>query len=269
MPLKGKLGDFSLPDVLQLIHFGKKTGSLAIINGGARGYVAFRNGNIFFATHNWTRPLIGQVLGKSGLVNEEQIEEALDLQKTTRKGQRIGDILVELGYLRRESLEMFVRDQIKDAVYHLLRWTNGEFDFDRTQTFPEEDIGLSMSTEDLIAECSKRLDEWRLIERNVPSLDAVFQMTEAAGKDEAEVNISSDEWLVLYQVDGESTVKDIIDGLGMSAIVTCRALSGLVKVGLVELVGRAEGRRALALAGTLEEQITVLEEQRLPEPVEI
>lgn len=258
MPLKGSLRDFSLPDLFQLIHFGKKNGTLNITNGDAKGYVCFRNGNVFFATHNWKRSPLGERLIGAGMVTEGQIDEALDLQKTTRKGQRLGNILVELGYLSRESLEVFVEEQIRDAVFHLLRWTEGNFDFDPSQIFPEEDIGLSMSTEDLIMEGSRRLDEWYQIEKKVPSLDAVFKLTKVPGKDATDVSLTSEEWLVLYHVDGESTVRDIIEKSGQSALVTCRALYGLVTAGLVEL---AEKEAAGAAApGALEDEIDQMAE---------
>ena len=267
MPLKGSLRDFSLPDLFQLIHFGKKNGTLNITNGDTKGYLCFRNGNVFFATHNWKRPPLGQRLIESGMVSEEQIDEALDLQKTTRKGQRLGNILVELGYLSRESLEVFVEEQIRDAVFHMLRWTEGDFDFDPNQIFPEEDIGLSMSTEDLIMEGSRRLDEWFQIEKKVPSLDAVFKMTKVPGKDASDINLTSEEWLVLYHVDGESAVRDIIEKSGQSALVTCKALYGLVTAGLVVLTGQ-EAAAAPSLPGALEEEIEKLEEGA-PQPARV
>ncbi len=260
MPLKGSLRDFSLPDLFQLIHFGKKNGTLNITNGDAKGYVCFRNGNVFFATHNWKRPPLGRRLTESGMVSEEQIDEALDLQKTTRKGQRLGNILVEMGYLSRESLEVFVEEQIRDAVFHLLRWTEGEFDFDPNQIFPEEDIGLSMTTEDLIMEGSRRLDEWYQIEKKVPSLDSVFKMTKIPGKDATDINLTSEEWLVLYHVDGSSGVRDIIEKSGQSALVTCKALYGLVTAGLVVLT-EEEARAADTVPGVLEEEIEKMEEE--------
>ena len=253
MPLKGSLRDFSLPDLFQLIHFGKKNGTLNITKGDADGCVCFRNGNVFFATHNWKRVPLGQRLVESGMLNEDQIEEALDLQKTTRKGQRLGNILVELGFLRRESLEVFVEEQIRDAVFHLLRWTKGDFDFDPNQIFPEEDIGLSMSTEDLITEGSRRLDEWFQIEKKVPSLDAVFTMLKQPGKDASDINLTSEEWLVLYHVDGKGSVRDIIEKSGQSALMTCVALHGLVTAGLIKLAGgEVSGAEGHALEGQIE-----------------
>jgi len=85
MPLKGGLREFSLPDLFQLIHFGKKNGTLVITNGDSKGYVCFRNGNIFFATHNWRRPPLGERLVQAGMVTDEQVHEALDLQRASAR----------------------------------------------------------------------------------------------------------------------------------------------------------------------------------------
>ena len=267
MPLKGGLKDFSLPDLFQLIHFGRKNGTLVITNGEAKGYVCFRNGNVFFATHNWKRAPLGQRLTQAGMVTQDQVDEALDLQKTTRKDQRLGNILVELGYLSRESLEVFVEEQISDAVFNLLRWSEGEFDFDPDEIFPEEDIGLSMSTEDLIMEGSRRMDEWFQIEKKVPSLNAVFKTVEAPRKDANELNLTSEERLILYHVDGESTVRDIIEKSGQSAIMTCKALYGLVTAGFVELAVTPVETEA-GSAG-LESEIGRIDEATLEMPTDI
>ena len=242
MPIKGSLEDFSLPDLFRLIQLGKKNGTLHITNGEARGYVCFREGNVFFATHNWKRLPLGQRLVQSGLLNDDQIEEALDLQRTTRKGQRIGSILVELGYLTGESLEVSIKEQIRDAVFNVLHWTEGQFDFDPNQLFPEEDIGLSISTEDLIMEGSRSLDEWHQIEKMVPALDAVFTVIKDPGGNTSDVILTSEEWLALYHVDGKNTVEEIVEKSGQSAMTTCKAIYGLVKAGFVGRVG-AEGEQ--------------------------
>ena len=246
MPLKGSLKDFSLPDLFQLIHFGRKSGTLNITNGETRGYVCFREGTVFFATHNWKRPPLGRRLVQSGLVNDDQVEEALDLQRTTRKGQRLGNILVEAGYLESETLESFIEEQIKDAFFSLLRLTDGGFDFDPSQTFPEEDIGLSISTEDLIMEGSRRLDEWYQIEKKVPALDTVFTVVKVPDSDTTDVDLTSEEWLVLNHVDGALTVGEIVLKSGQSSMTTCKAIYGMAAAGLIAQVG-ADGKQIASL----------------------
>jgi len=261
MPLKGNLKDFNLPDLFQLIRFGKKSGTLILTKEDAKGYICFRNGNIYFATHTYKKPLLGQLLLKSNLITERALEEALDAQKTTRRGERLGNILVEMGYIRREALESIVRDQIKEFVFNLLLWTDGDFEFDSSMNFAEEDIGLSMSTEDLMLENERRMEEWDQIERNVPSLCAVFQMTEAPGREDVEINLTSNEWLVLYQVDGLRTVREIILDSQQSALNTCRALSGLVSTGMIELKEFKQEGDQLKIEGSLREQVAMLERE--------
>lgn len=49
-------------------------------------------------------PLFGQVAIELGLINETQLETALSLQESTRKGTLIGLILVELGFLTNDQV---------------------------------------------------------------------------------------------------------------------------------------------------------------------
>jgi hypothetical protein len=257
MALKGSLKDFSLPDLFQLLNFSKKNGTLNLTRGDARGYICFRNGEVFFATTNWKRQSLGMKLVGAGIITRDQLNEALEIQKTSARGQRLGQILIRLGYLTKEQLEVFVEEQIQDAVFEMLRWTDGEFDFQPGVVFPEEDIGLSISTEELIMEGSRRLNEWNRIEKKIPSLDAVFRMKSMQGREAAQISLTPEEWMVLTYVDGERSVRQIVDLTGMSTLHTCKILYGLISSGLLENVTPAEeekeaGRKLEELAVELE-----------------
>jgi transcriptional antiterminator len=52
---------------------------------------------------------IGELLLKHGIVTEEQLNEALNLQETTKK--RLGEILVELGYVGSDDLLWMLSEQ--------------------------------------------------------------------------------------------------------------------------------------------------------------
>lgn len=56
-------------------------------------------------------PLLGEMLIEQGLVSEAQVDAALDRQRT--RGKRLGECLVELGYLTRHVLyrELAHRDR--------------------------------------------------------------------------------------------------------------------------------------------------------------
>ncbi len=234
MALKGSLKDFSIPDLFQLLNFGKKNGTLNLTRGQARGYICFRNGEVFFATTNWKRQSLGLKLLNAGIVTKPQVDEALELQKTTARGQRLGQLLIRLGYITKDQLEVFVEEQIQDAVFEMLRWTDGGFDFQPGVVFPEEDIGLSISTEELIMEGSRRLDEWNRIEKKIPNLNVIFKMTSMQGREAAQISLTPEEWMVLTYIDGEKTVRQIVELTGMSTLHTCKILYGLIGSGLLE-----------------------------------
>jgi len=266
MALKGSLKDFSLPDLFQLLNFGKKNGTLNLIRGQARGYICFRNGEVFFATTNWKRQSLGMKLLGAGIITRAQLEEALELQKTTARGQRLGQLLIRLGYITKEQLEVFVEEQIQDAVFEMLRWTDGEFEFQPGVVFPEEDIGLSISTEELIMEGSRRLDEWNRIEKKIPNLDAVFKMTSMQGREAAQISLTPEEWMVLTHVDGEKTVRQIVEKTGMSTLHTCKILYGLISSGLLENVTPdREEREAESRLERLAQELEAAGEERVLE----
>jgi len=58
--------------------------------------------------------LLGQILVKKGLINKEQLQEALNIQK--KKKGLLGDILIELGYISDEKLGLALASQT-DLVY--------------------------------------------------------------------------------------------------------------------------------------------------------
>ena len=265
MALKGSLKDFSLPDLFQLLNFSKKNGTLNLTRGKARGYICFRNGEVFFATTNWKRQALGMKLLNAGIVNKVQVDEALEMQKTTARGQRLGQLLVRLNYITKEQLEIFVEEQIQDAVFEMLRWTDGGFDFQPGVVFPEEDIGLSISTEELIMEGSRRLDEWNRIEKKIPNLNVIFNMTSMQGRDAAQISLTPEEWMVLTYIDGEKSVRQIVELTGMSTLHTCKILYGLIGSGLLENITPAvEEQEADRRLEQLAEELDRFENQVIP-----
>jgi type IV pilus assembly protein PilB len=63
------------------------------------------------------RKLIGQLLVEKGLINQEQLDEALETQKQST--QLIGEILVDLGYVQREPLYESLAEQLKVPFVNL------------------------------------------------------------------------------------------------------------------------------------------------------
>jgi hypothetical protein len=238
--LEGTLDSFTLPDVFQLLAFTKKSGCLRLRDDAERGRVFFETGQVTYALSSHGRLALGRRLVGAGLVTTEQLQGALAKQQEDRgagaggAGLRLGQYLVEMGAVDEETLATFVREQIQDAVFDLMRWTTGAFSFDQLSEV-DEPIQLSVTVENLIMEGSRRLEEWEQVRRKIPSLDAVVAMAPTPGDNGVEVNLKPEEWRLLSVVDGRRTVGELVELFGQGEFQTCRVLYGLAGAGLLEV----------------------------------
>ena len=265
--LRGSLDDFTLPDIFRLMSFAKKTGRLGVTRSAGDGKVYFREGEVYFAESSLSKEPLGQKLVRSRALSDGQLMKALDEHKAS--GERLGTVLVRLGAVTPEQLEMAVRQQIEDAVFDLLRWELGEFDWAPGDELDVE-IPIAVSVENLIMEASRRLDEFEVIKRKIPSGDSVLGMAPTPPEGAVEINITPEEWRILVLVDGNRTVAQIGQMVGLDEFGAMRVLYGLVSAGLIELVGEGAAAEVEAEPVASEPIATVVAEevlQAVPEPV--
>ena len=264
--LKGTLDDFTLPDIFRLLSQSKKTGRLDVERSAGRGNVFFKDGNVYFAESTLSRELVGQKLLKAKVLTDGQLMKALDEQ--AEGGGRLGEVLLNAGLVDGHQLELALRGQIEDAVFDLLRWDAGEFDWAPGADVDAE-VSLSVSVENLIMEGSRRLDELAIITRKIPSEHALVEMAPAPPEGAAEINIRPDEWRVLVLVNGQRTVLDIAEAVGSDVFATMRTLYGLAAAGLVHVPGHVEEDDGEPLPELPREPLVAASPQKVEEPEEV
>jgi hypothetical protein len=267
MALRGSLKDFSLPDVFQLITFSRKTGVLRISGSGdATGSVWFREGEVFFAQSNWHHEPLGERLVAARKITPSALEKALDIRSAEPDGgRRLGQVLVDEGYITEKVLEAFVQEQIQDTIFDLMRWEAGEFDFELLPEVVDEDIGLTVSIENVIMEGSRRLDEWARIRKKVPSMDVVFKMATAPGEGTFEISLKPVEWSLLLLVDGTRSVAELARDTGRTDFEVARILYGLFSAGLLEFAAEEDLDR-VRVEGPAEDEAPRAETEAEAEP---
>lgn len=238
MAIKGSLKEASLPDVLQLLSMGKKTGCLSVTHRNNFGYIYFDKGRICYASIVNRRDRLGDILVKSGLISTDQLLAAVQTQEKQRD-KRLGEILISQGAIQREELHQQMRVQIEEAVYYLFTWTQGSFNFESDIRPEEQDFLVSINPDALLLEGARRVDEWSLIEKKIPSFDIVFdvdRMRLAGG--EAAPTIEQDTLIAL--IDGRRDVAALIDESGLGEFSVGKALYGLVTAGFLTRVGKTK-----------------------------
>jgi len=238
--LEGNLKDFSLTDMFRLLASGRKSGTLYLERSDAQGKVCFDKGRVFFASSNWNRESLGRRLVKAGVISEKQLRQALGLQKIQKKekaGRRLGQILVDEGYLDSKVLENFIQDQINDTLFDLFRWEEGNLRFEADENCEDEDIGVAVSVENIIMEASRRLEIWNKIREKIPSMDTSFTMASAPGDKSMEIHLKPKEWMLLCYLHGRRTVRELIELTGYNDFETAKILYGMHAAGLIERLG--------------------------------
>ncbi|MDZ4063818.1 MAG: DUF4388 domain-containing protein, partial [Coriobacteriia bacterium] len=216
------------------------TGALYMERADAGGKVCFKKGRVFFASSNWNRESLGRRLVKAGVISEKQLRQALGLQKIQKKekaNRRLGQILVDEGYLEGKVLENFIQEQINDTLFDLFRWEDGELRFEADETCEDEDIGISVSVENIIMESSRRLELWNRIRQKIPSMDTQFIMASAPGDKSMEIHLKPKEWMLLCYLHGGRTVRELVDLAGYNDFETAKILYGMYSAGLIEKLG--------------------------------
>ena len=248
MAIRGSLKEASLPDVLQLLSMGKKTGCLSVGHRGSFGYIFFDKGKISYASIVNRRDRLGDMLVKNGKITQEQLNHAVDVQ-IRRRDKKLGELLVEQKALTRDQLQEFLKVQIEEAVYFLFTWTDGSFNFEPEVEPEHQDILVSISPESLLLEGARRVDEWSLIEKKIPSFDVVFEI-DRAQLQANESKLTREQRVVLGLIDGVRDVQAVFDESGLVEFDAGKALYGLATANCIHRIGQTA--RLNAAGGTSE-----------------
>ena len=183
MAIKGSLKEASLPDVLQLLSMGKKTGCLGLSFHDSFGSIYFDNGRICHAA----------------IVNRP-----LDTE---------------------------------NSVYTLFTWTSGTFNFEQGVEPEDGAERVSVDPQSLLLEGARRVDEWSLIEKKIPSFDVVFSLDRprlTMNRDP----LSPEQEGLLPLIDGHRDINGLIRDSGLGEFEVGKALYGLLNANFLLPVGR-------------------------------
>ena len=205
---------------------------------GARVDLFFRQGAIDLAAAVGVAEefLLGRFAVEAGDITPEALAEVLDARaKVIGKPPLFGRDLVTRGLLRESQLKQAMARQTAELTYETLRWSHGTFHFRRAKTLPEiaQDAALGLNVDTLLLEGFRRVDEWRLIERDVRNFDMVLVRDEDRIGRLPRGTLTRDEIAVLDALSGRSTIRDVIRTLRMGSFDVSKIIYRLIHTRLV------------------------------------
>jgi len=246
--LSGELSAITVSEVLSWLHDKSQTGRLQVIVSGTleppaadkHVEVYVRRGKVDFAAAAGIGEdlLLGRFAVEAGALTPDALTAVLDERaRATTKPGLFGVDLVSRGLITEAQLKQAMARQISEVIYETLRWTEGQFAFRAlpAESFPAlaRDAALGISVDSLLLEGFRRVDEWRVIEREIGDFDLVFVPNESRIAEVARGQLTRDEIAVLEFVNGKTPVKDIIRALRLGSFDVSKILFRLLRAKLI------------------------------------
>jgi hypothetical protein len=145
-----------------------------------------------------------------------------------RDGDSSGEIYLRGGHIVHARVGEL---EGEEAVYELAIWPEGDFVF--TPGKEAERTTIQKSNTNLLMEAARRIDEWQVLSKRIPSTRLVPVFTNQATT--TSVSLTPQEWSLICKIDERRSIEEVSIGLGMSPFETCKLLYGLITSGLVAL----------------------------------
>lgn len=238
----------NLTDLLQFLAAGRKSGTLRFDQGKITKQVYFKNGKIVGSKSNDPREYLGQVLLHYGKVDESQLKAAREVQRTT--GAKLGEVLVEQGFLTEDEVLEILKTRTLDAIYDLFVWTDGDFEFYDEEPPPEDLLLIEVEPTNLIMEGIYRIDELARYKTLVPSDRSILELN--AGWTSS-LKLGKEYRQILYFVEKRMSVAEICYHMHASAFHVYGQLYTLVKEGVARVTGELAAEESPKLVADIED----------------
>ncbi len=238
MAIEGPLRELGIHDVFQLLDLSRKTGALRVTSElrDDEGYVLFEGGKVIHASVKSNPTSVERLLRQAGKLTDADVAAATALAAPAGLG--LGDRLVEVGAVSQKEMERHLHQAIESVVFELMSWREGFFSFEECPVGDvPRDARIRISTESLLMEAARRIDEWSRIADKVPSLSVIPELAPVEDDRASVLDLLPHEWEVLMAIDATRDLRGIAGSLGRSEFEIAKIAYGLVSTGVVVLRG--------------------------------
>lgn len=177
MPLSGTFDTMQLTDVIQWIHATSQSGTLTLSVELEDTHLIFEQGEVVaVGTDDPLRLDLGQTLLARGVIDEAQLAYAI---RRIDGDRTVVDVLVQSGALNADDVGRYQVEHIFDYALDLFLHQDGSFFFSHAASsqqllfpteFPAENLLTHpISTQQLLMDAMRQLDEWQRIQAVFPN----------------------------------------------------------------------------------------------------
>ena len=143
MQLVGNIEDLGLGEILQIVCFSRKSGTLKLNSRKREGSLVFKNGQVVRATSSVIKEGVYDIMVKEKLLTAEQLKNALLIQKNDGFRESLEAVLIKNLNLSAQVIEDTAIRQIEKSVFSLFLWRDGSFVFELGDLIETPDMRMN------------------------------------------------------------------------------------------------------------------------------
>ena len=239
--MQGKIADFGIPDIFQLVSSQRKSGSLAISGNDRITIFLFSGGSIVDVQpdRRESKSLLGTMLRDAGYLTDSELRRFLSFQGAS--GKKIGEILVEKGKISKDVLARYLVLQVKECLFDVLTLREGEYRFEGFAVRPVTWGGEPLRPDVLLMEGMQFLDEYPRLQGIFPPGD--FRVTRKRGERVDPYAFSEEERILWKALDFSDDPERVYRKACLTGFEGIKGLASLLQRGLIEVSAAESGDR--------------------------
>jgi len=224
--LAGDPGLFPLSDLIAFLGQSRWTGVLRLVVPGADRTLALKDGEVRWASSDAPTDRIGEVMVRLGYVTRTKLEEVL----RDTPPSRVGRALVERGLMQAHDLWKVVTEQASEIFHAMMLAKEGAF-FLLDQDLGDQAVhSLNLSMQSLLMDSIRKIDEMAHFRKRIPH--ARLYVVKKRGSDG---KLEPEEDQVLALVDGARTVGELAQHARLNEFDITRVVYRLLEGGFVSV----------------------------------
>jgi len=158
-----------------------------------------------------------------------------------------------MGYVTQDTLKEVVLHQVRETVLDLFLLEHGEFEF---RDFPvqfDEQVFDEINAMEIMLDAARRMDEWAVIKKVIPSDTMVFELSDLAREQAGELFMDTGELHLTSLLDGSKNVGEIVKESGAGEFSVYKILYAMATSKMVQPLakGSAPAEEGVEDIGTI------------------
>lgn len=214
--------------LFERVYRERFTGRLVFRRRHVEKSIMFHRGRPVFASSNQPEDRLASLLAREGKISEQQADQSY--RRAVDSGKRVGEILVELGFLKRRELLPAVRHHLEELVYTLFAWDQGEYAIIPGQFAMTERIRLSTHPAAMVLEGVRRKYHGEVLVALVGPPESVVEIHDDTQRKTvmSVADLSPAERRILLAFDGQRTLAEVSDETRLGRLTVYQLAYGLV-----------------------------------------